>query len=163
MKKQFKNKKREEFLKGIPSASIELDTDILTLKCKFNFAYFDSSQKCGDDFSDWTHDELVKLFEKLKNYSKNSLKYWMDQKVGRYPVFVKYDRFPIKSDFTEPKHIPHQAVWARFHLENKPRLVGFTVPDDFHNKVHTITGEIFDSNTFYVVFLDKEHKFYKTK
>jgi len=81
--KKFKNRKKISFLDSIPQTSIDSSSDRLTLKSKFSFAYFNNSQKAGQDFSDWSHDELIKLLEKLKNYSQDSLEYWKNQKTGR--------------------------------------------------------------------------------
>ncbi len=61
------------------------------------------------------------------------------------------------------KSIPIEAKWGRFRLKSKVRLVGFVIPEEFHDKIHEKTGLRFDKNTFYVVFLDKEHKFYKVE
>jgi len=160
---KFNNSQKESFLGSIPTTSLDNDTDKLTLKCKFNFAYFNPHQDAGQDFNEWNHPELVKLFNKLKNYSEESLEYWKTQLTGKYPLFSTYVNFPVNSDFEEPKNIPHQAIWARFHLENKVRLVGFVIPDSYHGNAHSKTKETFDKNTFYIVFLDKNHLFYKTK
>ena len=65
---KFKNSKKLSFLDSIPTTSLDNDTDKLTLKCKFNFAYFNANQEAGQDFSDWDINELVKLLNKLKNY-----------------------------------------------------------------------------------------------
>lgn len=157
---KYKNKQRKSFLGKIPQTSIDDDSNDLSKRCKFNFSYF-TTGNAGQDFSDWDKNKLSKLLNKLKEYSKFSLKELEHKKQGRYPIFVKYDSFPIKTDFTLPAHIPHQAIWSRFHLENKPRLIGFVLPKGYHDLAHPKTGIRFDQNTFYVVFLDKEHKFYK--
>ncbi len=161
--KKFNNTKKASFLDSIPQTSLDSDTDRLTLKCKFSLAYFNNNQDAGQDFYDWSHAELIKLLEKLKNYSEDSLEYWKNQKVGRYDLFSIYDAFPTNTEFTYPKNVPHQVKWARFHLENRVRLIGFVVPDEYYDKIHQRTGERFDKNTFYIVFLDKNHLFYKTK
>ncbi|SFV75354.1 hypothetical protein MNB_SM-3-374 [hydrothermal vent metagenome] len=160
MARYKKNSKKQNFLNSIPIISLEDATNDLTLRCKFNFSYF-IVDSAGQDFKDWSQNELSKLFDKLKEYSKFSLSHWENQKVGNYPVFVKYDYFPKNTDFTKPKHVPHQAIWSRFHIENKKRLIGFVIPDEYHDMIHQKTSKRFDTNTFYVVFLDKEHKFYK--
>lgn len=159
----MKNSRKTSFLASIPTVSLDDESNSLTSKCKFNFSYFDVQSGISQDFQDWSHEELVKLLEKLKNYSEFSLTHWKREKVGRYSVFVVYDQFPINTDFTKPKHIPHQALWARFHLENKVRVIGFVVPDGYADKAHPKTAQRFDTNTFYVVYLDKEHRFYKTE
>jgi hypothetical protein len=160
---KFSNSKRDSFLNSIPQVSLDSDANDTTKRCKFNFSFFDVQAGVSQDFDDWAKDELVKLLEKLKHYSKDSLDFWQSQKVGRYSVFVVYESFPVDSDFTRPKHIPHQAQWARFHLENKVRLIGFVIPKSYNGKIHQTTSYRFDTNTFYVVYLDKDHRFYKVK
>ena len=157
------NSKRASFLESIPQISLNAFENNLAERCKFNFSYFVGSDTAGQDFTDWTKEELVKLMNKLKDYSQFPLTHWKTQKVGKYPVFVNYgSAFPTNTDFTEPTHIPIEVEWCRIHLENKPRLIGFVVPDSYHDNIQEGNSFRFDKNTFYVVFLDKEHKFYKT-
>lgn len=59
-----------------------------------------------------------------------------------------------------PKIVPIDAKWGRFRFNSKKRLVGFIVPKD---EIHPQTNYRFDKNTFYVVFLDKNHEFYTTE
>lgn len=162
--KRIRNSKKESFLSSIPTASLDSDGDDLTKRCKFNFSYLDSTQKAGQKIEDWSLSELQKLFDKLHQYSRESLKYWQKQPIGsgRNHVLEIYKKFPVRSDFQHPKHVPHQVLWSRFRLEGSVRLVGFVVPDDYDNKRHKKTQQCFDCNTFYVVFLDAEHRFYKT-
>ena len=157
------NSKKTSFLASIPQVSLNATNNDLAQRCKFNFSYFVNDDEAGQDFKDWTQEELVKLLEKLKEYSKFPLSHWKTQNVGKYKVFVNYGtEFPKNTDFTEPKHIPLEVEWCRIHLENKPRLIGFVVPDSYHDELQESSTFKFDKNTFYVVFLDKEHKFYKT-
>jgi len=163
--KKFKNTRKEAFLNNIPCVSIDDIKNDLTKRCKFNFSYMDFSQSAGQKFEDWSHEQLAKLLNKLHNYSKESLKRWKNQKIGskKQNVLEVYEKFPNHSDFIRPKHVPHQAFWARFRLESSVRLIGFVLPDNYHKKEHKGTKELFDCNTFYVVFLDANHRFYKTK
>lgn len=154
------NSRKDSFLSSIPTISINASENDLAQRCKFNFSYF-VNDEASQDFKDWTQEELSKLFDKLKEYSKSPLSYWKRQNVGKYKVLVNYGAFPTNTDFKEPVHIPIEAEWCRFHLENKPRLIGFVIPDSCHNEEQGNKGFRFDKNTFYVVFLDKEHKFYK--
>lgn len=138
-------------------ASLELPTDILTKRCKFNFHYF--NKNCaGQDFKDWNRDKLIMLLEKLTFFSENSLVYWENQK----PTLVIYDHFPIptKTDFTEPRNVPLEARWGRFRLGGKIRLIGFIIPESYHDREHEKTKIRWDINTFYVVFLDEKHRFW---
>lgn len=142
--------------------SLEDSNNDLTIRCKFNFSYFDSSQDAGQKFSDWIHKQLFELLGKIKDYTAKSLDYWRQQRAGNSWMLLIYGGFPPKSDFVHPKHVPHQAQWGRFRLGSKLRLVGFTIPTELHKTLHKKTGEFFDKNTFYVVFLDRDHKFYLT-
>ncbi len=157
--KRIRNRSAERFLQQLASyPSLEEEDSNLTIRCKFNFSYFDKTQSAGQDFADWPEKQILTLLDTLKEYCKNSLTQWITMS-----KYVNYGVFPLNSDFTHPKHVPHQAQWGRFRLDNKTRLVGFTVPGELHRTPHKITKELFDKNTFYVVFLDKDHKFYKTE
>jgi len=157
------NSRKDAFLSSLHQISINAKENDLAQRCKFNFSYFVNDDAAGQDFNDWNKDELVKLLNKIKEYSKSPLSYWKTQNVGQYKVLVNYGSFPRDTDFTEPKHIPIEVEWCRFHLENIPRLIGFVIPTSCHNEEQHSPEFRFDKNTFYVVFLDKEHKFYKTK
>lgn len=160
--KAFKNTQKQNYLAQINTTSIEDAGNDLSFRCKFNFSYF-TVHPAGQDFSGWTHLQLVKLLEKLKNYGKESLSHWRAQMINALPVLAVYGAFPKNTAFSPPNHIPHQAEWARFRLESSVRLIGFILPAKFHDIVHEKTGKRFDCNTFYVVFLDQDHLFYKTE
>lgn len=161
----FKNKTKSAFLASFPTVSIENNNDKIARKCKFNFSYFVKDQDAGQDFCDWTNPQLIKLLDKLVFYSTESLEHWTKQPIGKKSghILEIYDSFPKRSDFSHPKHIPHQACWARFRLESSVRLIGFTIPSEYNRLEQNSSGYYFCSNTFYVVFLDQNHKFYKTK
>jgi len=161
--KKFDSSRKIGFLSNIPSASIDDLADTLAKRCKFNFSYFEK-QDNGQAFSEWNHSQLVDLIEKLKHFGKEPLNYWRAQPVGKGgKVLSIYGKFPAKSDFIHPKHVPHQAEWGRFRLDWAARLVGFVVPPTYSGIEHTGCGHRFDCNTFYVVFLDSNHCFYKTE
>lgn len=155
------NSKTKSFLDTIATTSVDDSKNDIAKRCKFNFSYFTIDSKAGQDFQKWEHKHLSELLNKLKEYSKFELSHWENKKLGNYSVFVKYDMFPINTYFTLPKHIPHQAIWSRFHLSNMSRLVGFILPEEYENKEQNNSGFIFDVNTFYIVFLDQNHQFYK--
>ena len=68
MSKGFNNSQKNSFLASLEERpSLECDKNDLTLRCKFNFSYFDTSQSAGQDFKDWTPEQLQKLLDKLKN------------------------------------------------------------------------------------------------
>ena len=154
----FKNSGKDKFIsKYANKASIDSIQDTLAARCKFNLSYFDV-QNASQSFEGWTHEQLVSLLNKMKEYSREPLKYWIHQN-----VLEIYGQFPSRSNLTEPNHVPHQARWARFRLEKAVRLVGFTLPDDYDGKQHEGTKKYFDSNVFYIVFLDQDHQFYPMK
>jgi hypothetical protein len=157
-KEKYKNSRKGSFLESIPLASIESTDDKLACKSKFNFAYFDDTQKSCQSFSDWDKDHLVDLLEKLRIFSREPLSYWENE-----GTLVLYGGFPQRSSLKHPKHIPHQAFWGRFRLAQRVRLVGFVLPKEFAEARHSGTNFLFDCNTFYIVFLDKDHKFYLTE
>jgi hypothetical protein len=158
---KFSNSGKSKFLDSFPNASLDLDSDPLTGRCKFNFAYFEV-QEASQAFSDLEKHRLIEIFDKLKEFSKESLEYWHNQRAGKHgKIFSIYGKFPTKSDFRQPKNIPHQVNWGRFRLDWASRLCGFSIPKEYDGKIHRVTGKVWCSNTFYVVFLDENHRFYK--
>lgn len=101
---------------------------------------------------------------KLHEFSGKSLKKWSETPIGKKSskVFTVYDNFPDCSDFSKPKSIPIEAKWARFRLQFSFRLIGFVIPEVYHGIKHEVTDIEFDTNTFYFVYLDRDHKFWKT-
>ncbi|TVO35091.1 hypothetical protein [Vibrio algivorus] len=157
-KKFNTNRKANSFLNSIPQVDIENSN--IEHKMKFNFSYFCHDQTVAQNFPDWTEGQLHKLLDKLVQYSKEKLDYWEHEQIGRgnskgrrQTVLEVYGDFPSHSEFIHPRHVPIDACWARFRLENSVRLIGFVIPEIGSN-------DIYDKNTFYVVFLDKDHKFY---
>ena len=171
-KDKFKSTRKGNFLENLPTISIENPSDHLTELCKFNFHYMDFSQEAGQTFKDWSHDRLYKLQDKLKEFCAFPLKHWTTVKMGgggkkskkkKQNVLEIYGNFPTNTDFVHPKAVPHEVQWARFRLGSEARLIGFVLPIEFCHEVHKGTKINFDCNTFYVVFLDKDHRFYKTE
>jgi len=168
--KSFKNnQKKQQFLNSRPQTSLE--TCNIALRCKFNFSFFDSQQGVSQSFADWNAQggicSLDSVFEKFKEYSKQPLSYWRNERCGAggLKILAYYNEFPNKSDFIHSAHIPHDVCWARFRLGNKVRLIGFVVSEKLNGTNYESQGKTYtyDSNTFYLVFLDKEHSFYKTE
>ncbi len=160
---KFCNSKKVGFLGKIPTASLESDNDNLALRCKFNFSYY-CVQPAGQSFDDWTHVQVRSLLEKLSHYSKESLKHWQQESIGKSgSVLAIYGSFPTRSDFTHPPHVPHEVFWGRFRLDHSMRLVGFVIPEKFDGEIQSSCGKRLDSNTFFVVFLDRDHRFWKGK
>lgn len=153
------NPRKNLFLENLPQ--VEIISDIMEVKGKlsFSFQYFDGSQEAGQDFKDWTNEQKDKLLDKLKDYSKETKVYWLNQRAGSggLKILEIYGDFPRNSDFTKPTHVPDNVKWSRFRMENKVRLVGFFI-DDEEAKEKQLSSDV-----FYIVFLDKDHLFYKTE
>lgn len=162
---RFSNSRKQCFLDQVPTASLDSPTDLLSQRSKFNFAYMDFNQKAGQRFEDWSGVQLEKLLNKLHEYSKEPLSHWEKERIGKKgnTVLEIYSKFPLRSDFIHPKHVPHQVKWGRFRLESSVRLIGFVIPHTYNQKEQGSTGHHFDCNTFYVTFLDAHHCFYKNR
>lgn len=111
---------------------------------KISFEFLDTTQKYGSSFRDLQKCGLLsKMLEVLEGYCKRAL---IEQVDGT--KFTIYGDFPPedKTYFKYPKNVPEDAKWARIHITGAFVIAGH-----------------FLSNTFYVVFLDKTHKFWLTK
>ncbi|TDQ11291.1 hypothetical protein [Pedobacter metabolipauper] len=111
---------------------------------KVSFQYLDKTQQYGSDFKDWQKEGLLsKAMEVLQGYCCSPL---VDQIDGH--KFAIYGRFPkiTHTRFELPKNISEDAVWGRIHVTGIAILAGHIIED-----------------TFYIVFLDKTHKFYITQ
>lgn len=150
------NARKDKFLANLPKDEDISNIEDVKGKLSFSFKYFDNSQKAGQDFKDWTDKQKQELLEKLRDYSKESKVYWLKQNSN---ILAIYGNFPINSDFEYPSHVPENSniKWARFRMENAMRLIGFFIDDDIA-KSKSLSTDI-----FYVVFLDKDHGFYKTE
>lgn len=111
---------------------------------KVSFQFIDTSQKYGSTYKDWQKEGLLaKMLECLSGYCCSTL---LTQVDGN--KFTIYGNFPPKEKtlFTFPEFVPEDANWARIHINGTAIIVGHIVRD-----------------TFYIVFLDKTHKFWLTK
>lgn len=109
----------------------------------FNFEYFTSGQDAGEDFCEWSYEQLIKLLQKMTEYSKKTKIEWLNEK----NILAVYGDFRTRFAFEQPKTVPKEGVqWARYRMENKMRLIGFFTKES--------------QNIFYIVFLDKAHRFY---
>ena len=153
------NPRKDRFLQSLPKDEFVCDIADARGKLSFSLKYFDGSQKAGQDFKDWNDNEKTKLLNKLKDYSKENKQYWLNQRVGSgsLKVLEIYGTFPRNSDFIYPIHVPDNVKWARFRLESKVRLIGFFI-DETEAQEKQLSTDI-----FYVVFLDKNHRFYLTE
>lgn len=159
--KKKKNSKRDTFLNSLPTLSLEDKENPITTRCKFNFSYFNHNQEAACSFINLKETLKNTIANKLIAFSLESLEHWGKTGAGkkRIPYFVNYGIFPTNSDFSHPTSIPHDVEWGRFRINSNVRLIGFVCPEMLKN---TKCNDIyFDLNTFYVVFIDLEHTFYK--
>ena len=151
------NSRKDKFIESIVSFSLQDVWPDISGRCRFNFSYFDANQEHATDVATWDEANLQRFFSKLVSYCNYPLSYWQRQTIGshRNHVLEIYGAFPRKSGFIHPAHVPSDVDWARFRLDGKKRLIGFTIP-----KCYCTADTHFDDTTFYIVFLDLEHKFY---
>lgn len=153
--KRFNNQTVKQYLNSLPQ---EEDFSKATAVITVSMKYFDKSQLAGQDFKDWTDKERLDLLNKLKEYTGNTKQFWLNQRCGAggLKILAVYDSFPVNTDFKWPAFIPKDGIkWARFRLDQKIRIVGFFV-NEKTAKIYSLS-----TDTFYLVFLDREHKFYK--
>lgn len=162
MSKFRKNPLKLKFLDQFPTSS--LDNSDIKSRCKFNLSFFDDSQPHGSAFDTLEAETLSDILSKIKAFTRNDLNFWRNERCGGsgLKIFTDYSCFPKRSNFSFPKHIPHDVRWGRFRLENLMRLVGFTIPGTFKNNEKS-ENHPYDVNTFYLVFIDLEHNFYITE
>lgn len=103
---------------------------------RFSFEYLDRTQ--GQNFKDWEKNgNLLKMNETLLEYCKEPIRKKMGKK------FKEYGEFPINSGFIPPVYIEDDVNWSALHITGKVVLGGFIY-----------------NNTFFIVFLDGEHRFW---
>lgn len=134
---KLKPHQRPSLLKNIPRPSIKNESDNNHLV--ISFKYFDRNQ--GQSFKDWEEENiLASTLETLSSLCNDTL-----QKQCCTDSFKPYKNFPPrhKTNFSFPDHVPPDAQWASLHINGK----------------QCVAGHIF-RNTFYIVFLDKDHRFF---
>jgi hypothetical protein len=137
---KIKPHQKESLLKNIRKPTVKEEYD----KSHFviSFKHLDRNQ--GQTFKEWEAEKiLARAVNTLSGYCHNTL-----QAQCHTDNFTAYGNFPPKdkTDFVFPNHVPQDAEWASMHITGKQCLV----------------GHIF-RNIFYVVFLDKNHKFWKVE
>jgi hypothetical protein len=100
--------------------------------------HFDSNQ--SQSFEEWETEKLLsKMLKKIQAYSGTHYLQCFN------PKFKAYKQFPPNSEFKHPRHVPPDADWHVMHIEGLPCIAGHMV-----------------KNIFYLVFLDRYHKFWPT-
>ncbi|UUI62250.1 hypothetical protein [Aeromonas salmonicida] len=113
----------------------------------FSFKDLDQTQPDGAcQTIDLWHQKL--LLAPLKNRLIELSKLTRDEAKAQQQIKV-YGDFPPakKTDFKHPKHVDSHVAWAVIEgIGGLPRVAGYIV-----------------ESTFYIVFLDSEHKFWKSE
>ncbi len=98
----------------------------------------------GESYDEWQEEEILALalmkLQEVCNLTK--IEATTSQIIKEYPKGV----FPPNSDFTHPRHIPDDISWCSMHIQGKECIIGY-----------------FEENIFYIVFLDKDHRFWITQ
>lgn len=124
-------------LKGIELRSGQREKFVV-----LSFKDFDSNQ--GQSFENWEGEKLLALaIRKLQGVCGLTRgEATRQQIIKEYPK----GKFPENTDFYHPKHIPEDTSWCSMHIQGKECVIGY-----------------FEDNVFYVVFLDKDHRFWITE
>ena len=141
-KQKVKKHEQESIIKSAISKKKslqELNTEDFFM---FSFRHFDRNQ--GNNLYEWEASSiLAHSLDVLASFCNNKLTTQTDGK-----KFTIYGDFPPKekTDYRFPSYIPEDAQWARIHITGLQCVIGHVV-----------------NNVFYSVFLDGEHKFWKSE
>lgn len=106
----------------------------------FSLKDFDINQ--GQSFEDWEKESILsELMTRLRQVSNYSVPEAEQQRILKI-----YGDFPPESDFIPPRHISPGVNWASISIRGKIRIGGYL-----------------EDNVFYIVFLDKDHRFWISK
>lgn len=138
------SKKKSNPISDVLSAKKSKLDKLKNQNFNISFEDFSSSQKYSSSFKDWQNDRILSfMLDTLKGFCSRPLREQLDGS-----KFTSYGDFPDIQNtlYEKPNHIPFDAEWARIHINGKSVIVGHII-----------------ENTFYIVFLDKSHKFWLTK
>jgi hypothetical protein len=107
-----------------------------------SFRDFDRNQ--GQGFEAWEKDQILALaIEKLAAICHKTVGQATAEQIIK--PYTKVG-FPPDSGFVHPRHVLSDVIWCSMHIQGKECVIGY-----------------FEDNIFQVVFLDKDHEFWKTK
>jgi hypothetical protein len=109
----------------------------------FCFSKIDKTQ--GQTIEEWEQLGLLSTFI-VKTQQISNMEY---QQALAQQLIKQYTKvgFPENSEFIEPKHVT-PTYWAVIHITQ--------------NSKEVVVGYLDENNVFYIIFLDKEHKFWPT-
>ena len=139
-----KTKKPKSLISGLSESIKARQSEQELSNSLFLISLKDLDREQGQSLADWESEGiLARAFDTMRNYCCSSL---LSQ--SNTDKFTIYGNFPPRNAtyFSYPKHVPEDAVWARIHVTGTQCIAGHII-----------------GNVFFVVFLDKDHKFYKSK
>ena len=108
------------------------------------FSFRDLDRNQGQSFQDWEDSGLLSnVCEKLVGLSQLTVGEALQQQIIK--IYTKVE-FPPQTSFTYPKHVAEGVKWASLHIQGKECVIGY-----------------FEEHIFQIVFLDKEHEFWKSE
>lgn len=109
----------------------------------FCFSKIDKTQ--GQTIEEWEQLGLLSTFI-IKTQQISNMEY---QQALAQQLIKQYTKvgFPENSEFIEPRHVT-PTYWAVIHITQ--------------NSKEVVVGYLDENNVFYIIFLDKEHKFWPT-
>ncbi|HFU76494.1 MAG TPA: hypothetical protein ENK66_09650 [Arcobacter sp.] len=110
----------------------------------FSFKELDSTQHLKETFECWDKENLLpKLLNKIKDVSTMNM-----SDATQSNTIKNYGHFPEsnKTKYKVPTHLSKELQWASMHIQGREVVAGHIV-----------------ENVFYIVFLDREHKFWISK
>ncbi|MCQ2219632.1 MAG: hypothetical protein MJZ33_14315 [Paludibacteraceae bacterium] len=145
-KKGFQKHKEKSFIKKVLEDKKKKSVNDPDRLCNFQISlqYYNDDQPSKGTLLDWQNDGLLaNALDVLKGFCQRPLQEQIDGN-----KFAMYNEFPPKdkTDFSFPENVPEDAHWARIHVNGSSVIVGHVV-----------------NNTFFIVFLDKNHRFWLTK
>lgn len=142
MGKGNKFKSRRKASLDRQSKKLETRDNVRETYIVLSFRDFDINQ--GQNFEEWETDKLLALMiNKLRAICQITMAQATAQQIIK--PYTKVD-FPPDSAFEHPKHVLPDVTWCTMHIQGKECIIGHI-----------------EDNVFHIVFLDKEHAFWKTK
>ena len=142
----FQKHKQESFIQKVLKEKKERSVNDPERLGNFQISlqYYNDDQPSEHTLLTWQNEGLLAdALDVLKGYCQRPLREQIDG-----DKFALYEGFPSKdkTDFTFPQNVPDDAHWARIHVKGKPVIIGHVV-----------------GNTFFIVFFDKDHRFWLTR
>lgn len=127
--------KKKSLVDGVSKSKSHFDKFV-----SFSFKDLNTNQHLKEDFNDWNNEKLlVKLLTKIKEISNQKMSEATQQTITIYGSFPP----PHKTEYQVPSYLNEQIQWGTIHIQGKEVIAGYMI-----------------ENIFYIVFLDKKHKFW---